>query len=215
MDEFSTEDEQVEEIRKWWSENWKQVIGGLAVGIALIFGYRGWMDAQRVEREQASAQYEILQDAVAAKDLAAASVILSTLESEYDGTPYLAQAQLSMAGLKVTEGDLEGAAGHLESVLDADDEQLGHIARLRLARVRLEQGKLDEALTLVEGGADSSFAGLYADLRGDVHAAAGRPGEARVAYEEALAEGADTLVNRALVEMKLAMLVAAASGEDG
>ncbi len=215
MDEFSTEDEQVEEIRKWWSENWKQVIGGLAVGIALIFGYRGWIDAQRVEAERASAQYEILQDAVTAGDLAAATAVLTVLESDYESTPYLAQAYLATASLKASGGDLTGAAQLLESALAADDEQLEHVARLRLARIRLEQGELEEALALTEGSTDASFAGLFADLRGDVHAAAGRNDDARVAYQEALAGGTDSPVNRELVEMKLAMLAATAAGEDG
>lgn len=214
MDEFSTEDEQVEEIRKWWSENWKQVIGGLAVGIALIFGYRGWIDAQRIKAERASAQYEILQDAVTAGDLAAATAVLTVLASDYEATPYLAQAQLATARLKASGGDLTGAAQMLESALETDDEQLEHVARLRLARIRLEQGELEEALTLTEGSTDSSFAALFADLRGDVHAAAGRKQDARVAYEEALAGDSDRPVNRELVEMKLAML-AASSGEDG
>lgn len=214
MDEFSTEDEQVEEIRKWWSENWKQVIGGLAVGIALIFGYRGWIDAKRVEAERASAQFEILQDAAAANDLAAASAVLTTLESSYDSTPYLAQAYLATARLKASGGDLTGAAELLEKALESDDGQLVHIARLRLARIRLEQGQHDDALALVDEAGDASFRALYADLRGDVHAAAGRPDEARVAYEEALAGDTDSPVNRELVEMKLAML-AASAGEDG
>lgn len=215
MDEFSTEDEQVEEIRKWWSENWKQVIGGLAVGIALIFGYRGWVDAQRVEAERASAQFEILQDAAAANDLAAASALLTTLEAKYASTPYLAQAYLAIARLRASGGDLTGAAELLEKALDANDAQLVHVARLRLARIRLEQGQLDDALALVEDSGDPSFTALYADLRGDVHAAAGRPDEARVAYEEALAGGSDSPVNRELVEMKLAMLAANVPGEDG
>ncbi len=214
MDEFSTEEEQIEEIRKWWSENWKQVVGGLVVGIALIFGYRGWMDAQRTQSERASARYDMLQEAVDSNDLVSAEAVLATLAADYPGTSYLDQAYLAMARMKVENNDLDGAADMLEAALSADDELLVQIARLRLARLRLEQGELDMALELVSKQPVGSFAGLYADVRGDVHSAAGRLDAARAAYEDALALDSENLVNREVVEMKLAMLPAPA-GEDG
>lgn len=214
MDEFSTEEEQIEEIRKWWSENWKQVIGGLAVGIALIFGYRGWVDAQRVHAERASVQYDLLQEAVDGNDLVTAEAVLATLAADYAGTPYVDQAYLAMARMKVENNDLDGAADLLESAMSAKDDLLKRVARVRLARLRLEQGELDMVLDLVGEQPEGPFAGLYADVRGDALAAAGRLEDARAAYEDALALDNENLVNRELVEMKLAMLPAPA-GEGG
>ncbi len=219
MDEFSTEDEQVEEIRKWWSENWKQVIGGLVVGLALIFGWRGWTSAQQVTAERASVQYELLQAAVDANDIASAEGIVAVLEENYAKTPYLQQAYLALARMRVESGDLDGAATMLESSLDAKDKELARVARLRLAKIRLQQGEFDAALQLLDGRTDGPFAGLYADVRGDVLAAAGRNAEARQAYEDALAIDNENLVNREFVEMKLAMLSTPAgeplTGDDG
>ena len=211
MDEFSTEDEQVEEIRKWWSENWKQVIGGLVVGLALIFGWRSWTTAQRVTAEQASIQYELLQSAVDADDMAAAEGIVAVLEENYSGTPYLQQAYLAMARMRAENGDLDGAASMLESALAAKDKELASVARLRLARLRLQQGEFDAALELLDAGSAGPFAGLYADVRGDALVAAGREEDARLAYEAALAVENESLVNRELVEMKLATLSASES----
>ncbi|NNF51667.1 MAG: tetratricopeptide repeat protein [Gammaproteobacteria bacterium] len=219
MDEFSTEDEQLEEIRKWWSENWKQVIGGLVVGLALIFGWRGYTSAQRLTAERASIQYELLQAAVDAGDTASAEGIVVVLEENYFGTPYLHQAYLATARLRAQGGDLDGAQSMLESVLGAKDKELASVARLRLARLHLQQGDSESALELVADRTDGPFAGLYADIRGDALAAAGRDAEARQAYEAALAVENENLVNRELVEMKLAMLSASNSepvaGDDG
>lgn len=217
MDEFSTEDEQVEEIRKWWSENWKQVIGGLAIGLALIFGYRGYVEAKQAIAERASVQYDLLQDAVDNNDVAAAEGILATLASDYASTPYRDQAYMAIARLRVENGDLTGASQMLASALESKDKELAMVARMRLARIRIEQGEFDAALELVSGQSAESFAGLFADIRGDIHAAAGRDSEARAAYEEALALDNENLVNRDLIEMKLAALAtpAVSADEDG
>lgn len=219
MDEFSTEDEQVEEIRKWWSENWKQVIGGLVVGIALIFGWRSWLSTQQLTAERASTQYELLQSAVDDNDMAAAEGIVGVLEENYGGTPYLDQALLALARMRAEAGDFEAAADALKRVLDAKDRDLARIARLRLANVYLQQDEYEEALKVLDEQRDAAFAALFADARGDVLAAAGRDAEAREAYESALAVEDDSLVNRELVQMKLAMLPAdgdePVAGEDG
>ena len=218
MDEFSTEDEQVEEIRKWWSENWKQVTGGLAIGLALIFGYRGMIDARHAKAEQASQQYELLQEAVASNDVASAEGVLAALKDEYASTPYLDQANMMLARLSVENGDLDIAAQRLGSVLEASDKELARVARLRLARIKKEQGEYDAALELVSGADYGAFSGLFADVRGDIHVAAGHADEARAAYEEALDLANENLVNRELIEMKLSMLaqpIVSTNGDDG
>ncbi len=206
MDEFSTEQEQIDELRKWWDENKRYVVTGIVLGLAILFGYRGWVDARDAKAERASQQYTLLQDAIAGSDVATAEAILGTLKADYASTPYLDQAYLSMARLRAQNGDLDGAVDMLEATLASRDEQLGRVARLRLARVRLAQGEFDAALDIVSGQEAGSFAALYAEVRGDIHAAAGSAGEARTAYQDALAVEADGLLNRELVTMKLAEL---------
>lgn len=206
MDEFSTEQEQIDELRKWWQENQRYVITGLVLGLAILFGYRGWIDARESKAERASAQYMLLQEAIEGSDLASAEAILTTLSNDYASTPYLDQAYLAMARLRVERNDLDGAAMMLESALDSRDKELSRVARLRLARVRLAQGEVDAASELLNIPDVGSYAGLYDDLRGDIHVAAGRNAEAAAAYQAALAFEGESLLNRAMVEMKLAEL---------
>jgi len=40
VDEFSTEDEQVEAIKKWWKENGTSLIVGVVLGLSVLFGWR-------------------------------------------------------------------------------------------------------------------------------------------------------------------------------
>ena len=69
---------------------------------------------------------------------------------------------------------------------DAEDE-LKQIARLRLAAILFDDKQYDDALRTLDAKHDEAFAGIYADLRGDILAAAGRADEARTAYQTALA----------------------------
>ena len=57
MDEFSTEEEQVEQLKQWWHEYGWYLVGGMAVS---AFGYFGWNQYQA--RQQARAEVEVLSD---------------------------------------------------------------------------------------------------------------------------------------------------------
>jgi predicted negative regulator of RcsB-dependent stress response len=37
-----SEKEQLEEMRAWWSENGRFVMGGVVLGVAIIFGWNQW-----------------------------------------------------------------------------------------------------------------------------------------------------------------------------
>ena len=76
-------------------------------------------------------------------------------------------------------------------------------ARLRLAGILLDEKKYDEALKLLSAKSTDAYAALYADLKGDVLAAQGKPAEARAAYQLALDKSAAASQYRALIELKL------------
>ena len=79
------------------------------------------------------------------------------------------------------------ARAQLQWVVDhADEPELKEIARYRLAELLLNDKQYDEALKMLDAKHGEPFAGLYADLRGDALAAAGRTAEARAAYQDAL-----------------------------
>ena len=72
------------------------------------------------------------------------------------------------------------------SSIEATEDELKQIARLRLAEVQLDDKQYDDALRTLDAKTDDSFAPVYADLRGDILVAAGRTADARTAYETAL-----------------------------
>ena len=54
--------------------------------------------------------------------------------------------------------------------------------------MQIDEKQFDKALATLEAKHSPAFDGLYADLRGDALAAAGRAADARAAYETALAK---------------------------
>jgi predicted negative regulator of RcsB-dependent stress response len=104
-------------------------------------------------------------------------------------------------------GDIAAARAQLQWVVDhADEPELKEIARYRLAELMLNDKQYDDALKMLDAKHGEPFAGLYADLRGDAHSAAGRIAEARAAYQEALAKLDAKSQYRNYVQVKLESL---------
>ena len=94
----------------------------------------------------------------------------------------------------------------------ADETELKEVARYRLAEVLLNDKQYDEALKVLDAKHGEPFAGLYADLRGDALAAAGRADDARAAYALALAKLDAKSQYRTYVQVKLDSLGGAWNG---
>ncbi|MGP1609836.1 MAG: tetratricopeptide repeat protein, partial [Burkholderiales bacterium] len=86
---------------------------------------------------------------------------------------------------------------------NAKEDELRDVARLRLARVLIDEKKPDEALKLLETKHGDSFTGLYADVKGDVLLAQGKRQEARAAYQVALDKSDAASPLRQIIQLKL------------
>lgn len=202
MSEIS-EDQQVEELKKWWNQNGKSVLMAVAIGLTAFAGGRYYLDNQAAKAEQASALYDAAIDAVEQENFGAAVEKGSALIGQFSGTPYSSLAALALAKVKYEQNELGAAQAFLQGVVDkADDLALVHIARQRLARVMWEQGNTQQAFDLIKDINDPEFATSYAELRGDLLVALGRADEARQAYQSALADP-KFAGDKATLEMKL------------
>lgn len=204
MDDLS-EKEQIEAIRTWWKENGRFVIGGIVLGVALLFGWNYWNGRQREAQLGASALYESLVGEVADADVASAEEISEKLKSDYPSTVYVSQAQLAMARMYMDVGRDEDAAAALRELLDSgDDPDVALIARLRLGKVLLYQGKSEEVVKLLQDYRDTSFGARYNETLGDAYVALGKTDDASEAYTAALADNPGTpTVDRTLIQMKI------------
>ena len=206
VDIHLSEEEQVEELKKWWKENGRSVVAGVVLGLGGVFGWQYWTQHQQTVAEQAAYQFQQLTMAVARGTSATAVKQAEGLINDYPGSTYAVFAALNLAKLKQQEGDSAAAGVHLQWAVDnTDDASLQQIARLRIARLLLNEGDVDAAATIAATGDTGSFQGDFLELQGDIALKKGNREAARQAYQEALAM---QVSNIALVQMKFDDLAA-------
>jgi len=184
MDEFNSEREQLEAIKRWFARHGSALVSGLVLGLAVLFGWRYWEESARHSQETASLQFNRLSNALETGDTEGGRTIARELLGSAEGTAYAAFAALALAGLEARAGNWELAAGQLERLIaERPDDPLVTLARTRLAAVYLELGRPADALTQVGPTVSLPNTRLTAETRADVYRALGRFDEARRAYE--------------------------------
>ncbi|MEE8528282.1 MAG: tetratricopeptide repeat protein [Gammaproteobacteria bacterium] len=218
MDEYLSEKEQIAVFREWWRDNGSYVIAGLILGVGLLVGWKYWQAYREARAEVASTLFTALLEAVENQRRDDAFEGSDLLIAEYGDTPYATQAALAMARLHIESQEPTDAADQLRWALDnTSDRELAHIARLRLARVLLDQGNTGDAGRLLEGIDGGEFAPRYHEVLGDTYLASGDDAAARKEYGLALANAAvgTGVIDRNFVQMKLDSIVETApSAED-
>lgn len=204
MEYQQTDQEQIEEIKKWWKDNGTSVLTGVILGLTLLFGWQGWHQYQASEAEHASNTYEQAIAALEHKDKEKVTGATDELLSKYSRSPYAALLALHLAKADVEENKLESAQLRLQWVMDnAKLPEFAHVARLRSARIAIAQQQFDKASKLLSYSDQGTFKGEYAELRGDVAMLQGNKDAARTAYTDALASKDISSSVQSLLRLKL------------
>ena len=164
-DELISDDERAEQIKKWWRENGMSIGAGIAIAIAGVFGWQYWQQYQTKQAEAASEQFQKAQAATTDKVKA-----LQTVAEEYSSTPYAALAALAAAS-EASQDNPAAAIDSLKIAIDGKDPNVADIARLRLARLYIAEGKLSEAETLLDTKLAVAYTSLLEELRGNIQVA--------------------------------------------
>lgn len=207
MDEYLSEQEQWDLVKRWLRENTVWLLAGVLIAVAGIFAYR-WYQA-RVETQLLAAGklYEQLTVAYDKRDQAEVTKLAGQLQAEHGGSGYAEQAQLASARMYLENNQHALAVETLQKLQAATrDPELALAVRLRIARIQIDQGKADDALATLQGAANpGAFAPRYAEVRGDALFAKGSRDEALKAYQEALAANSQA-VDSELLRLKIAEL---------
>lgn len=189
MQDFETEEQQLEALKAWWKENSSSLLIGLAMGVFSLVGWNFYKDTQYQHSIEASDMYMSVfaqseANAISEADFATTDKLLAG----YSDTPYAALSALMIAKHNINTGSFAKAASRLQWVVDnAIEEEVGHIAQLRLARLMVSLKKFDEANKLLSSDHPAAFDALYEELKGDVFVQKGEFEQARVAYDKAIA----------------------------
>ena len=187
MTGLKTDEEKAEEIKKWWKENGTSVLAGVALAVGGTFGWQQWQGHQVTQSEQASALFS---------QISAGTVIdkagtLEKITNDYGSTPYAAFASMEKAK---DAKDNKTAIEALRIAVKSEQVNISRIARLRLTRALLAEGKLSEANALLNQTLPAAYTSLVEELKGDLHLAKKELDQARQSYDRAiLSAGRDSV----------------------
>jgi|SRR5690348_13777594 len=198
------EQEKIDDLKAWWAQYGKYVSAGVTLLAVIVIGAQAWRWYQGTQAQKASVLYQAIAQAAHANEPAKAKDPAAQLVEQFGGTAYAPRGALLYAKLLYEAGDKAGAKAQLQWVIDhAGEDELKAIARFRLAQVLLDEKQYDEALKMLDAKTDDAFAAIYADLRGDILAAAGKNADARAAYQTAIAKLDSKSGYRGFVQAKL------------
>ena len=207
MEQYETEEQQVEAIKRFWKENGLALVIGALLGLGGLLGWRYYNDSQIAAKEQASFAYEKASEELI-KGEAGFSQAKSFIES-HSHTGYAILMALEMTQQAIERKDLAEAVKQLEFVVsNAKLSAVQSVAQLRLARIQLEQGEYELALISADKVTDEAFKGQSQEVKGDVYQSQKLFDKARAAYSSAL----ETNERDQLLKMKLDNLAIAANG---
>lgn len=208
MVEVYDPNEQGEIVKKWLKENGSAIVMGLVIAFGGLFGFKQWQAWQVNNKQQASAEFEVMTELLTAGQLDAAMSNYQNLREDYAGSPYASMAALRMAQARLDASQPDLATSLYRFVIDKGyPKAMTIVARERLARVLLDQGQAQQALETLQGADEiAGFESRYAEVRGDIHRAEGRDEEAIAAYLEALENLEAGVGDRAALVLKIESL---------
>ena len=205
MGEIYDNYEQSERVRNWLKENGGAIILGIVVALAAVYGIRYWNNNLQNTRIAAATEYRSLTLALESGNLDAAVEHFETLKARHEASRYIGLSALHMAKARLESGQYELAILNFRLAMSQDDSgPVNTIARQRLARVLLDQGRAEEAMTMLDAvGNITGFESRYAEVRGDILVSQGDAEAAGVAYQQALDSMEAGTGNRDLIQLKI------------
>lgn len=202
---YETDQEQIEAIKGWWSQNGNWVIGGFIVFILAYVGYLWYQSSAENHRFDASATYDELMLNLNSEspDPEKRKALVETLKTDYADLGYGAMAALIEAKAAVDEKDYSTALKELNWAESHGEKSLMPVILYRKAQVQYAQDELDAAISTLNSISGNGHQAVSMELKGDILLAQGKRDEARTAYQDALDRAGDESVNNPYLQIKL------------
>ena len=187
----TTDDEQLDQLRDFWTQYGKTLLAGLLLGLIVLGGWLGWQNWQSRQQTAAALAFHQVEQLVRAKQPKEAMEAARQLATDHQGSIYAALALLIAGKEAVAQNDFPKAEIYLRDAMQNTKEPaLIALAQLRLAKVQWSAQQPDQALaTLAHPAPPAAYAASFADLTGDIQASQKNWAAARAAYEQALSSG--------------------------
>ncbi len=199
MSEYLSDEEQVERLKSWWSENGTFLVVSLVV---VIFGISGWNYYGSYQDEVGELSSQAYRDFLEL-EAEERSDAAQKLTREFGGSTVHVLMLLDQAKEKVLGNDISGAEGLLSEAVDvSNNAMLLDMSRIRLAKVRHQLKKSKEALETLQKVKSKGYLSWALELKGDIHVDLGEPEFAYQSYEAAFKELGEG-IDRPLLKLKL------------
>lgn len=182
------EQESLAEIKAWWEKWGNLILTVVTVACLCAAGFQGWRWYQRTEAADAGTVYAQMIQASNANDENRVMALANRLHDSYASTVYAGMGALLAARTAEAAGKNDEAVKALEWIVGSDKyPELEPVAAVRLAGVKLDEGKYDEALKALDTVKDPKGQEVIInDRRGDIYLAKGDLANAKKSYEDAL-----------------------------
>lgn len=188
-----------------WQQYGKWVITLFVLFLFTYGGMQFYGHYQSKRALKASIVYDKLLSLSQQSDKAEAIQTATTLVAQYPKTPYAPLAALLLAKFSFEAHNLEETTTHLNFAIKAEGPAQP-IARVRLARVLIDQNKPEEALALLtEKQVPKGFVLMFEETKGDIYLMQNDKAKARMAYQTAI-EAAEPGVPITRLQLKQADL---------
>ncbi len=193
MNTYSDED-QIEILKKWWSENGVSTIVSIFLAISAVLGWQYFKDSNIEKESKASFAYQELIGAVFDIEsntddikIARAIFMAENIKSDFSKSAYGHFSALLKARQAVEDDDLTLAEKELKWILSKKPvDQIRFITELRLAKVLFSQGQYDKAIEILNVESRHSFSHAFLELKGDILISLENYPDAIDAYHESI-----------------------------
>jgi len=198
------EQEQLDELKHFWKQYGNLITWLLIAVMGAYAAWNGYQYWQNHQAGKASALFDEVERTAAMGESARLERAWSDMKEKFPSTTFAAQSALLAAKSFQQTDKLEAAALALKWASEnASDEASSQLARLRLANLQIQQKALDEALKTLSKPFTPAFAGLAADVQGDIYASQNKSAEAVKSYTQAWSQLEESNEYRRLVAAKL------------
>jgi predicted negative regulator of RcsB-dependent stress response len=180
------EQEQLDEFKAWWKKNGSMATNLVLAALVAYAAWQGYHYFQNKKSVEASAFYQTMltTDPIKVGEIKAQS---AKLIEDYSGTPYAGRAAVYAAKTNFAANDSKSAKSQLEwAIKNAKESAVKAIAGLQLAEIMFDEKDYEGAQKVLTAIDDKGYAGLKANLQGDILLAQGKQAEAKKAYATAL-----------------------------
>jgi len=187
VDENLTEEQQIEQLKRLWKEYGFAIVLGALIALSISFAWRFYNNYKTTRAEHAAIVYEQTMGDLLNGQTSAAIAQAKKLIKKFKSTPYASLSAFVLAQNAVESNKLDEAVKRLQWIIvHGNTKTFRDLARIRLARIYVEQTKSDDAIKLLKSVKSPEFIGLTAKVRGDAYLKLNQTDQARQAYQEAV-----------------------------